>query len=364
MRPANHEYHHQWRLSCLQVAAPHAFGCLSAFSRFSPLTNPLTFLSIVLFVDLQCLHLVMSSQIFITTIVVTELNITGLAPLSTIFTPPADCSTRWLRPNDRDSTVYSGVALGSDVSTHATYYPQCYPYRALPTYSPGICPDGQTIAAIEETRLGVSGSGDVRRLWKAACCNSDNTINVSFDTWKCTSKFKTPFTAIVAFTTTDASGRVAHLFDITTTRPTTTTRTSGDSNQLVGTSVTMTIKNTAVLSAGTAQATPIYVLWELDDLSAFPPAYATSLASQIGVSFGGVVSITSSSSSASSLTSSSLFFLRIPSVYKPTIRPRLKHWRESGNRHRRHDWSRPTRYGHHYLSTSEKEATKGSYKCT
>ncbi|KAL5118948.1 hypothetical protein ACEQ8H_003077 [Pleosporales sp. CAS-2024a] len=46
-----------------------------------------------------------------------------------------------------------------------------------------------------------------------------------------------------------------------------------------------TVSNISTMTAGTVIADPFYVAWEAKDLSLFPVAYATSLASQIGVAF-------------------------------------------------------------------------------
>lgn len=45
------------------------------------------------------------------------------------------------------------------------------------------------------------------------------------------------------------------------------------------------LKNTTVLSSGWATASAVVVFWQSKDLSLFPPAYASSLASRIGVPF-------------------------------------------------------------------------------
>jgi hypothetical protein len=46
-----------------------------------------------------------------------------------------------------------------------------------------------------------------------------------------------------------------------------------------------TLKNFTTMPTGTAQADPVTVAWQIEDLSLFPTAYAASLAQKIGVSY-------------------------------------------------------------------------------
>lgn len=82
---------------------------------------------------------------------------------------------------------------------------------------------------------------------------------------ECVKTFTTPFTAIVAFSTS-----VFRFWDLATY----------DEKDKWS-----TYRNTTVLSSGTAYAHPLTIYWQSTDLSRFPSSYASSLATQIGVPF-------------------------------------------------------------------------------
>jgi len=100
--------------------------------------------------------------------------------------------------------------------------------------------------------------------------------------YACQSEFRTHFTAIVGHKVSNTVFWDEEL----TVIPTTLTNSLG---LIITTSVRLqswvTYKNTTVLSFGTAFARPLYVYWQSKDLSLFPPDYASSLATQMGVSF-------------------------------------------------------------------------------
>lgn len=48
-------------------------------------------------------------------------------------------------------------------------YTSCQPYSDQPLYSPGVCPEGQTIAEVTEIHANVSTG--VRTEWQASCCS-------------------------------------------------------------------------------------------------------------------------------------------------------------------------------------------------
>jgi hypothetical protein len=60
---------------------------------------------------------------------------------------------------------------------------------------------------------------------------------------------------------------------------------------------TTTYSNLTTISLGTASMNPLVVIWESSDLSKFPPAYASSVAKQIGIPF----TLTASPGSSSNL---------------------------------------------------------------
>ena len=104
--------------------------------------------------------------------IVTNLNV---PPLTTIYTPPNQCIDRWMVGPDSTNcedanagtviTVFSIDPSKSIVSD--ALYNSCQLYRT-PTYSPGICPSGQTIAEVTAYQ-GTASTGN-RTFWQASCC--------------------------------------------------------------------------------------------------------------------------------------------------------------------------------------------------
>lgn len=101
----------------------------------------------------------------------------GLTALTTVFTPPASlgCETRWIYDcfdfpcSQGSKTVVSNyspeASAQNSILLGYTYFEACLPFQLSKTaYNPGICPSGQMIQKITESRLGSS------RLWEAHCC--------------------------------------------------------------------------------------------------------------------------------------------------------------------------------------------------
>jgi len=93
---------------------------------------------------------------------------TNLPPLLTIFTPPGECSTRWIYDDTSSSAIYSGRAVFQYYTDAVadSYYYECNPYRqeqTTPLYSPGVCGDSQQPVEIDEIRLDYV-------YWLAYCC--------------------------------------------------------------------------------------------------------------------------------------------------------------------------------------------------
>jgi hypothetical protein len=113
---------------------------------------------------------------------------------------------------------------------------------------------------------------------------------------RCQSIFSTPFTVMVPVSIhiniNDDFKTTAILWDQTTQIPYTYTMGEGQVLNLV--SSTTTVRSQTVFSTGTVWAEPVSVYWQSSDLSLFPSAYATSLASAMGVPFS-VASLPSSS---------------------------------------------------------------------
>lgn len=84
-------------------------------------------------------------------------EIVEAVPLTTFFSLPPECSTRWIMP--RPGTVYSNIAyvpgeVGSpQITVSNSYYVDCYPYRISNSFSPGVCPSGDSFVACGVTIL-------------------------------------------------------------------------------------------------------------------------------------------------------------------------------------------------------------------
>lgn len=120
------------------------------------------------------------SEVFVTPFgTSTALERMNVADLTTVFTPLPSCVDRWMlfppQSCSIDSTSHNVVwsvnpkrSIVSDAS-----YNQCQRYGTA-TYSPGVCPSGQTVAEI--TAYVSSASNSTRTFWQASCCRRfDNT---------------------------------------------------------------------------------------------------------------------------------------------------------------------------------------------
>jgi hypothetical protein len=103
---------------------------------------------------------------------------------------------------------------------------------------------------------------------------------------QCVSIFSTPFTVLVPVTFTITARSDARLmwqvWGGDTQSLFTTTATDGKPATV---SFSTSVRASTVLSTGTLWAEPVSIYWKSSDLSLFPTAYATSLASAIGVPF-------------------------------------------------------------------------------
>lgn len=207
-------------------------------------------------------------------------GIVEAVPLTTLFSLPPECSTRWIMP--RPDTVYSNIAyvpgeIGSpQITVSSSYYVDCYPYRISNSFSPGVCPSGDSF--IVRSQL------TAEKIWRGACCprfvcplwklilaldiQTKLSSGMSFDLrgYLCEMKINSPFTAIVAYTTNKTT-----LWDWE--------KVSRNGNP------TSSYKNTTVVLTGTKIVVPIEVEWQRNDLTLFPPAYASSVATQVGIEF-------------------------------------------------------------------------------
>ncbi|KAH6612510.1 hypothetical protein C7974DRAFT_79642 [Boeremia exigua] len=229
-------------------------------------------------------------------------------PLTTYYTPPNECAERWMLAGGQEITTTrrlptSTLIANSDVAAtfpmtssaallpRATFVPQnytvfsldlngtatdpsyrsCQPFRLAPTYSPGICPDGQTVA--EVTAWQIKAATGHRTFWQASCCRSGMTFGPEFYE-ACISTFATPLQALALIVTSPSSGAAA---STTYEYETLVFVTSASSWS------TTTVSSTTLLSTGLAVADPIVVAWLDENLGLFPPEYVASLAARFSM---------------------------------------------------------------------------------
>jgi hypothetical protein len=99
----------------------------------------------------------------------------NIPSITATFTGGADCAERWLA---HDGILVDGVFMEAVWSTKPrdqgpftdSLYLSCQPLSAMPTYSPGVCPEGQTVAEVTEFQYSASSASGSQRLWQASCC--------------------------------------------------------------------------------------------------------------------------------------------------------------------------------------------------
>jgi len=111
------------------------------------------------------------TTVFLATSISLERNLAGL---TTIFTPPPECSGIWELsppPGPPGTTVFS--RNGRDSRTSGTdwidnVYASCQPLSYQDMYSPGVCPDGHWIARLTSSQF--TQSDTTASIWQAECC--------------------------------------------------------------------------------------------------------------------------------------------------------------------------------------------------
>ena len=104
-----------------------------------------------------------------------------VADLTSVFTPSPSCVDRWLlAPTPSCGIDDTAIGLDTVWSVNPTrsivsddQYSNCQLYGTA-TYSPGICPSGQTIA--EVTAYASSALNGTKLFWQASCCKRFDTI--------------------------------------------------------------------------------------------------------------------------------------------------------------------------------------------
>jgi hypothetical protein len=84
--------------------------------------------------------------------------------LTTTFTYAYPCGKQWLQlfPDEDGGSSSSYFSI----TQYGTFFRACQPENAV-SFSPGLCPSGQRVAAMTESIY----KGDLKnRLWEAVCC--------------------------------------------------------------------------------------------------------------------------------------------------------------------------------------------------
>ncbi|KAF1829397.1 hypothetical protein BDW02DRAFT_167909 [Decorospora gaudefroyi] len=187
-----------------------------------------------------------------------DLVITGLPALTSIFTSKSECA---------DKVILVQYGPAADPYQLIQWVPnECFPSASVPTYSPGICPDGYGMVTITEYHPSSSAS-DYSRLWKASCCPSGMTMTASYELSYCKGFFENgPITAY----------RDVFLIMTETISDTSTTEYMIENpDGLTG--------NMTVLTSATITGEPIVIYWQVSDLSKFDPDYASLLARRLDI---------------------------------------------------------------------------------
>ncbi|KAH7413892.1 hypothetical protein DE146DRAFT_783649 [Phaeosphaeria sp. MPI-PUGE-AT-0046c] len=247
----------------------------------------------------------------------------NVPPLTKIFTPPANCIGRWMLADNtlgtttfvqtmptagattvrvvtaetvstpkevggivrRDSMEPRQIAQAFNLTIWSIdsnpLFTSCQPYSSQALYSPGVCPDGQTVAEITQVRANKTDGG-VLTSWRASCCRSGMTFGSDVGRY-CISRISTPFEAH-AYVTSSYPAVVNGTSTFNSTKYyeyVTSTLTGSISGRNAYS--TFTVSNLTTITSALAVADPLVVAWQVDDLASFPAAYATSLANKIGV---------------------------------------------------------------------------------
>ncbi|PVH96169.1 hypothetical protein DM02DRAFT_674992 [Periconia macrospinosa] len=182
----------------------------------------------------------------------TNLEMMNQPSVTTIFTPPPDCSMRWIYNSSVGLNFVSNFIRPEKIplpGVASNYFEECVPNMAASArYSPGVCPSGMDIDKIKFY--------ESSQVWGARCCSSGWTSDTIF----CATTFSTPWTALVAYTESGSTYWDATVKGVTK-------------------------RNFTTVSSGVAFGTQIHIMWNANDLNSFPPAYASSLAKRIGIPY-------------------------------------------------------------------------------
>ncbi|KAF2845792.1 hypothetical protein T440DRAFT_543490 [Plenodomus tracheiphilus IPT5] len=170
---------------------------------------------------------------------------------------------------------YTAWSLDSDPLFEA-----CRPYSSFSLYSPGMCPDGQTVAEVTEVHAtGTGTSTTVHTYWHASCC-SRQTSGMTFGSDVSRFCISTITSAIPAHVDLIKSHSDSNAEPVYESLLSTFTGSVGSESDGYSTS---TISEITTLTHGLAVGDPVVIAWAMEDFSKFPASYATSLAGKIGV---------------------------------------------------------------------------------
>lgn len=96
--------------------------------------------------------------------------------LTTAFTYDSDCLGRWLLSSSRSGetpNIYSLSPTGTNTDPRWT---SCQPFNYQSAYSPGMCPEGRTIASVIEAQYTAGNQKNIE--WAGLCCERYTIYNV------------------------------------------------------------------------------------------------------------------------------------------------------------------------------------------
>ncbi|KAF3003526.1 hypothetical protein E8E13_005453 [Curvularia kusanoi] len=181
--------------------------------------------------------------------------VTSHLKVYTIESQLAECSSRWmLVPGQGNKSGLWTITSGNYADTVEDgfvtpgYWRNCYPDApATPAYSPAMCTGRYSLTVINSMVL---ASPTPALVWQGLCCPTGFVYG-----GRCQSLFSTPTAVAIALPTPSSTGGGSY---------------GG-------------YASIAQMDAGVALAEPITVYWQSSDLTRFPRAYATSMASYMSV---------------------------------------------------------------------------------
>ncbi|KAF2788388.1 hypothetical protein K505DRAFT_366510 [Melanomma pulvis-pyrius CBS 109.77] len=157
------------------------------------------------------------------------------------------------------------------------------------TFNPGVCPEGRTVAEItlylydRTTRAG--------GFYQGSCCPTGMSFGTQSEK-RCVSDITKPLRVFDLMTRAPYSGNTDWITDYEFVTSSFVSSGFGEDG-----SSTITASNITTILWGTAIADPIVVGWQVEHMSNFPSAYASSLAEKIGVALAVSSAAPTSSSS-------------------------------------------------------------------